>query len=284
MEIVNVYREKAPASRFAGIRYTMADTDGSGFGPKWGEWHASGRFKTLEALLTPVWRQAFPEAGSYCALMRWSDGGEMEYWIGMFLPPDAAVPEGLASLDFPAMDLGVCWMKGQEPEIYTKEEECLDRLKAEGFSFVADARGPDIVLERYQCPRYTAPDSEGNVILDIAVWVRPDAQSDPAGKFYCANCYAALAEEKCPECGRLGGPLSADDPIFIGELPGPLRNALQIAFSARDVPFTALPHMGSGFTMAAGDLLETWNVYVPFERSAEAKAEMDRLLTGWRTK
>ena len=283
MEIVNVYREAAPPSRFIGKRYTDMDRAGGSFGAKWDEWHQHGWFALLEGLAPPEWAGTFPEAQSYIGLMRWDGGGAMEYWIGLFLPPGTGAPEGFLSIDYPATDLGVCWLKGRMPEIFSREEECLDRMKAEGFTLRQGAHGPEMVAERYQSPRFTEEDARGNVILDIVAAIEPELGADTAGRQYCDRDFLAFEGETCPECKRPGAPLQPDDPIFIGELPGPLRNALQIAFSARDIPFTALPHMGSGFTMAAGDLLETWRVYVPFERSAEADSALGGLLTGWRT-
>ena len=98
------------------------------------------------------------------------------------------------------------------------------------------------------------------------------AEVSNEGLYYCANCRKENQEVKCPHCGAKGAPLQMDDPIYIGELPGRLRNALQIAFSATEIPFNAMANLGSGFTLAAGDLFESYRIYVPFERAQEAKA------------
>lgn len=89
-------------------------------------------------------------------------------------------------------------------------------------------------------------------------------------EFYCAKCYQAFRGEHCPTCKKSGEPVQADDPILLGELPGPLRNHFQIAFGATGIPFTAMPTLGLGMTMSAGDILETYKIYVPYERSLEA--------------
>ena len=44
---------------------------------------------------------------------------------------------------------------------------CLEALRAAGFA----RKGDDWCFERYNCPRYTTPDGEGNVILDYGISV-----------------------------------------------------------------------------------------------------------------
>ena len=109
-----------------------------------------------------------------------------------------------------------------------------------------------------------------------------DTQPDSKGKlFYCAHCYSTSNQPVCPECKKAVTPAQEDDPILIGELPHALRNAFQIAFQAREIPFTAMPTLGSGFTLSAGDIFETYRVYVPLSRSEEAQEVLNGLLDEW---
>jgi hypothetical protein len=282
-EILSTRRESAPESRFIGIKYGEGDREGGGFAAKWSEWFQKDRFNILEGLADTSWQAQFPEAESRIGLMRLGEEC-FEYWIGLFLPPLTPVPQGYESMDFEAQDLGVCFVKGKEPDIFMQEEACQKRLKSEGFVPYEDESGAMWVMERYQSPRFTDPDGEGQRILDLVFPVLPDAEDalEMEGKRYCGSCYAAFAGEKCPECGNSGTALQADDPILIGELPGPLRNAMQITFQATEIPFTALPTKGLGFTMSAGDILETYMVYVPFERSEEAREALLSVLSDWR--
>ena len=283
-EILSTSREHAPMSRFVGVKYGESDREGGGFAAKWAEWFRGDRFKALEGLVTDAWKTRFPEAGSYIGLMRMGGEGDFEYWIGLFLPPGTPAPAGYESLDFAAQDLGVCFVQGKEPDIYMQEEACLARLKTEGFVPYVDEAGAMWVMERYQCPRFTEPGADGTRVLDLVFLVQAEAGEVPEteGKRYCGACYAAFAGDTCPECGSSGTILQADDPIFIGELPGPLRNTLQITFQATEIPFTALPTKGLGFTMSAGDILETYMVYVPFERAGEAAEAFRAVLSDWR--
>lgn len=286
-EIIRVYSEAAPKSRFVGIRYGESDRAGGTFAPVWRSWLENKRFSDLEAQATEDWKRRLPEAGSYIGLMRVKEGAPFEYWVGMLLPEGAAVPPGYDSLDLPEMRLGVCWVKGREPDIYFQEKQVFEALREAGFEAQETEDGYTLLLERYQCPRFTEKDGEGRVILDVVTRIAftdqekaedtTAAEVSNEGLYYCANCRRENTEERCPDCGSRGAPLQMDDPIFIGELPGRLRNALQIAFSATEIPFNALANLGSGFTLSAGDLFESYRVYVPFERAREARDAFRRV-------
>lgn len=285
-EIIKVYSEQAPKSRFVGIRYTEKDRAGGSFAHIWGSWFEHKRFEVLEGLAGEAWVKQYPEAMSYVGLMRMKEEQEFEYWVGMFLSPDTRVPAGYDHLDLPAMNLGVCWVKGQEPDIYHQDEAVFARLKEAGYETLPDEDGYTLLMERYQCPRFTQKDEDGLVTLDVVAKIayaqgeEPSTDTETAsteGKFYCANCRKANDTEKCDECGDKGAPLQMDDPIYIGELPGRLRNAFQIAFSATEIPFNALANLGSGFTLSAGDLFESYRIYVPYERAQEAREAFDKV-------
>ena len=280
--IIKVYKETLPGSRFVGIRYgAQHKVDGS-FAHLWRGWFEHGRFDALMALSNPEWQAAFPEAGSFIGLMRHSTPGDFEYWIGMFLPPDSPVPAGFDSLAAPAMEAGVCWVRGQEPAIYWQENACLEALREQFSSPRPDQQGQHWVWERYTDQRFTPPDEQGSRVLDMVFMLRElpgdgatdqeeEAMENISDLHYCPHCRRAYPGEACPECHKKGTALDPQDPIYIGELPGRLRNALQIAFSATEIPFNALSTLGTGFTLSAGDIFESYKIYVPYERSAEAR-------------
>ena len=103
--------------------------------------------------------------------MRWKEGEPFQYWIGMFAPEAAAVPDGYGYADFPAGKAGICWVKGRMDEVFGREKECLDRLSAEGFKARTDKDGASWFFERYACPRFTVPAADGSVILDIGWFI-----------------------------------------------------------------------------------------------------------------
>ncbi len=166
MEIRDVLREPLPAVKLVGRRYGNGDRDEHGtFGRYWGEAFESGY---LERLLEG---KAAPGAtGDYIGGMRGQDGA-FEYWIGVFLAPDAQVPEGFQAADIPAGELGVCYLYGNEAsgELYGPEaaELCRAAFAARGWTPAPGAW----YFERYNCPRFTTPDEAGNVILDICALI-----------------------------------------------------------------------------------------------------------------
>lgn len=279
-EIIRVYEEAMPACRFVGQRHPARE---GGYAAQWEEWFGAGRTDALLPLADEAWRAAFPGADSLLGLMRVKDGELLEYWIGLCLPPETEPPEGFGFLDLGAARLGVCWLKGREPDIYRHADECLSRMALAGLLPAQSPGGETLLMERYQHPRFTQPDAEGRRILDFLA-VLEDAS--PAGlpgdvspdARYCAKCRAVFSEASCPTCGKAGAQPLEDDPVLLGELPAALRNAMQIAFQSAEIPFTAMPTLGLGFTMAAGDIFETYKVYVPFERLAEARAAFEGVL------
>jgi hypothetical protein len=171
-EITKVYKQSVPAMRFVGIKYGDQDRVNGGFGSQWGEWFANNRFALLEVLSTEELKMEYEDAEAYIGLMRWKEGEPFEYWIGMFLPVGTVVPEGFASVDMPEANLGVCWLKGPEGELYCKEDKCAERVSEEGHEVVSDKIGAWWFFERYGCPRFTNKDDEGRVILDICHYVK----------------------------------------------------------------------------------------------------------------
>lgn len=165
-EIVNVEKITFPALRLIGRRYTEADRKNGFFSHKWGEWHEGNLFAPLERLPLPEGDAFFD--GSYIGALRMLDGS-FEYWIGMFFPEDTPVPEGYESARLPEGNCAVFWIKGNEAsgEIYgmSAERLCQAELDRRGWMRKDDGWH----FERYNCPRFTAPDGEGNVILDYGI-------------------------------------------------------------------------------------------------------------------
>lgn len=159
VKIKNMKKEHCSDTRFIGKRYGEAEN----FGARWGEWHCNGWFDELEKLGS----FSFNDDG-YMGLKRIHEG-RLEYWIGMFFAADTAVPEGYDYVDIAAMDYAVFWVCGKECSgeltSFATHELCLEELKKQGWV----RREDDWCFERYQCPRYTTPDAEGNVIVDYGI-------------------------------------------------------------------------------------------------------------------
>jgi hypothetical protein len=167
-EIVKVCKEHQPALRFIGKLYTDADRENGGFGHKWGEWFQNGWFDTLEKL-----GNVEDIENGYLGFMRCYP--DFEYWIGMFMPPGTAAPEGYGFVDLEEGDVGICWIKGEENDgaIYGMHGQCLERLRENGMSeYRADDTGRAFFFERYNCPRFTEKDNDGSIILDYGIYLK----------------------------------------------------------------------------------------------------------------
>ncbi|GAB2025927.1 hypothetical protein OfM1_20000 [Lactovum odontotermitis] len=116
-EIVNSYLREFPALRFIGKKYEMSDMNDGSFSAVWEEWDQAERFDQLMAL-SPSPQNDMGVIG----FIRWKGNvGSMtgfEYWVGMFFDEGKDVPEGFASLNLPASQVGITWIKGQMPDIF----------------------------------------------------------------------------------------------------------------------------------------------------------------------
>lgn len=165
-EIKKVFREEIPAMRFIGKKYH----DYSG----WGEWFANGWFETIENSMggTDKILEIWENGGAYVGLECRKNGALLEYWIGMFTPENTAIPEGFAHLDFPKSSLGTCWVYGKEEEVHGAVGNCWESLRNAGMQIAVDDNGIEKSFENCLCPRFTAPDAKGNVILDYCCFVK----------------------------------------------------------------------------------------------------------------
>ncbi len=153
--ILKVKRESCPETRLIGKRY-----EGS---PNWGEWWQNDWFSVLEAT------ERLPANGDAYIGAVHIVNGMPEYWIGMFFPADTNAPDGFEYVDMEPLEYAVFYLSDKEgsSDFYTMDTHnmCLDELKALGLKRKED----DWCFERYNCPRFTTPDENGNVILDYAI-------------------------------------------------------------------------------------------------------------------
>ena len=177
VKITKVYAERLPAVRFIGKRYTNKDRDAyGGYGHLWGQWFSEGRFNKLENLSAPKNIE-----NGYIGLMGCSGiMDNFEYWIGAFFEAGVTPPDGYEYVDIPEGIVGVCWINGREDngEIYgdNAHKMCVNKLRDNGFVRIReDFKGPDKVwnwfFERYNCPRFTEKDEDGEVILDYGIYI-----------------------------------------------------------------------------------------------------------------
>ena len=171
-EIIKTYSENLPALRFIGKKYSDDDRAYGTFGAKWGEWFEKGYFAQLEALFDGKPSEIYPDGDAYLGLMRCKDGEPFEYWIGMFLPENTPVPEDYGFVDFSESKIGVAWVYGEEWDVYCKEGDCMEALGKAGIELDLNKNGAQWCFERYGCPRFTTPDENGKIILDLCFFAK----------------------------------------------------------------------------------------------------------------
>ncbi|MBE5963108.1 MAG: hypothetical protein E7256_17305 [Lachnospiraceae bacterium] len=171
--IVKTYKQSVPKMRFIGKKYGNEDRVDGMYGYHWGKWFENGWFERIEEAAGKH-KELYQDGDAYIGLMKSAEGQPFEYWIGMFVSPDIQAPDGFEYLDFEEGNLGVSWIKGPESEVYCKEEECMNKMTEQGMELTSDGKAgnPLWFFERYSCPRFTTPDINGDIILDICTFVK----------------------------------------------------------------------------------------------------------------
>lgn len=163
MKILETRLESYPDVKLIGKRYTDADRDEFGsFAAKWNEWFQKDWFSQLKGGIEKI-------SDDFVGVERCGPDG-YEYWIGILMAPEDPVPEGFAAVEIPAGDLAVCFVYGQNgPDLYGMEtyKAAMAAWAECGWIPEKDAWN----MERYNCPRFTQPDEQGNVILDHCAWL-----------------------------------------------------------------------------------------------------------------
>lgn len=164
-KIVRTYLQPLPALRLMGKRYGAADAQGGSYSHLWGRWWQDGSFDKLEAHLAGHMIPGYEDSDAYIGAKVSADGAE-QYWIGMLFAADAPVLPGFEALDLPAHAWKIAWVQGQEDsmEVYGQEDACRRALEEAG---TPPEDGTQVVMERYQCPRFTTADEKGRIILDM---------------------------------------------------------------------------------------------------------------------
>ncbi|MDR0819559.1 MAG: hypothetical protein LBN43_08335 [Oscillospiraceae bacterium] len=162
--ILKCERVSHPPLRFIGKR--------SDAYPNWGDAWANDWFGEIEK----AGATAEINDDSYCVLTGITPEG-VEFYLGEFFPANTPVPDGFDFADLPAMDAGIAYIKGKVEEVYAltvpdKISELLAAFASEGIAASRRETSPRwISFERDNCPRFTDPDADGNVILDYAIYL-----------------------------------------------------------------------------------------------------------------
>ena len=127
-------------------------------GTRWADWWANSWFDTLEHHTVPPCDPDYMDCYRIC-------NGQEEAWIGMLFPQNALVPESFHTVELPAADYALIYLRGREddPDLYGPAARalCIQAMAEQGMT-----PAPGLMLVRYNCPRFTTPDAEGCVTVD----------------------------------------------------------------------------------------------------------------------
>jgi predicted transcriptional regulator YdeE len=165
-EIIKVYQQEIPATRFIGKRYTKSDMIDGMFSHVWEEWGNNGWFDIVEGMSSA---DLFIDSDGMIGMFKMYEN-EFEYWLGMFFPADTKVPDGFQSIDFSEHKIAVCWVKGVMPDIFFLGNECIAKIKESGYEHQAYEDNGNTIwwyYERYATGRSENPADDGTIILDM---------------------------------------------------------------------------------------------------------------------
>ena len=177
-EIIHVQKERFPALRLVGKRFTRADCGPGGFGEKHAEWSKNLRCHELAKL-------GFADSveRGLLGLMTLNADHQKQpreqhrfaYWIGHLFPPQTPAPDGYSCIDLPESDVGVAWIRGDCGSIFgeTPHFAALEKLKAHGMGALRENAGGDntlVFFERYAHARFK-PDARGLFTLDYGFYL-----------------------------------------------------------------------------------------------------------------
>lgn len=158
IKILEVKQESCCEARLIGKKY-----EGNA---NWGEWWENNWFSILEE------KKCLSFNGdAYIGAVHIVDGMPQR-WIGMLFPINTEVPQGFEFIDIKPLEYAVCYLYDKEgsSDFYTMDTHnmCLKALEERGLKRKED----DWCFERYNCPRFTSPDENGNVVLDYAISIK----------------------------------------------------------------------------------------------------------------
>lgn len=106
-------------------------------------------------------------------MLDWNKGdGDFSYVIGMLMKDGVNVPEGYYCTDIDETDVAIGWIKGKNtPDVCSSAHSLTERALLENGYKCNNIKW---CMELYNCPRFTTPDENGNIILDYYIPIDAD--------------------------------------------------------------------------------------------------------------
>ena len=119
-------------------------------------------------------KQKAHSTGDWVGLMTdWDEAnGTFDYTCGMMLVDGVAPAPEYSVHELAATKVWASWVQGKDINDVCKEAHCLTAkaLAEQGVNIQESSNG--WCMEVYNCPRFTVPDSSGNIILDYYIAVK----------------------------------------------------------------------------------------------------------------
>lgn len=129
----------------------------------WQECFRDGTFSKLEEL------EEYYMDSSYVGWMSdWGiEGDKFTYICGILMKSDTPVPEGFIYRDIAASTVAIGWIQGLEKDVYPVAHEFTEKaMEEQGYKLDQSANW---CMELYNCPRFTTPMENGEIILDYYI-------------------------------------------------------------------------------------------------------------------
>jgi predicted transcriptional regulator YdeE len=166
-ELIKFEVKKLPNLKLVGkeLRYNMeAHMKGDNRIPAfWDKCFEDGIFSLLE-------KQAdFVYDNSYVGVMLdWDKGdGDFSYIVGMLMKDGASVTEGYVCRDIEETDVAIGWIKGKNTaDVCSAAHPLTEKaIKENGYK----CEQMKWCMELYNCPRFSQPDENGDIVLDYYI-------------------------------------------------------------------------------------------------------------------
>ena len=129
----------------------------------WDQCFSEGIFAQLESQADYLYDDSYVGV-----MLDWDKGdGNFSYVCGMLMKPGVSVPEGFICHTLEAAKAAVGWIRGKDTADVCSTAHAMteERLKAEGHN----CQQMRWCMELYNCPRFTTPDENGDIILDYYI-------------------------------------------------------------------------------------------------------------------
>ncbi len=166
-ELIKFEVKRLPNIKLVGkeLRYNMeAHMKGDNRIPAfWDKCFTDGTFSLLEKQTSFIYDSAYVGV-----MLDWDNGdGDFSYIVGMLMKDGVSVPDGYYYKDIEETDVAIGWIKGKNTADVCSSAHSLTEQAIKENGYKCDKM--KWCMELYNCPRFTTPDENGDIILDYYI-------------------------------------------------------------------------------------------------------------------